>query len=380
MNELLPLVAYFIIYSFIGWVLESTYKSVLQKRWVNSGFLHGPICPIYGYGAMIMYLSLRNLTDNIFILFWFGLIVLSAFEYVVGWFLEITFKTKYWDYSKKMFNIHGRVCLQNSLYWGALGVVFMKLIHPSVERIFGIIPDQYVLIIVSSASAIILVDTIITVIGLVKINIKLKNLEEITTAIRDRMSTINIKNVVNLEKIKQLQLRNNQKVLEKIGAIRNSESVLGELKKRQEYYQKVLEIAKAEGSEVLPICAELEAEIASLDKEEKEMFLSELGVESGGLDLLVKKSYALLGLISFLTSGPDECRAWTITKGTKAPQAAGKIHTDFERGFIRAEVIDFDTLIELGSMTAAKEKGLVRSEGKEYVMKDGDVVLFRFNV
>ena len=146
------------------------------------------------------------------------------------------------------------------------------------------------------------------------------------------------------------------------------------------HYQKVLEIAKAEGSEVLPICAELEAEIASLDKEEKEMFLSELGVESGGLDLLVKKSYALLGLISFLTSGPDECRAWTITKGTKAPQAAGKIHTDFERGFIRAEVIDFDTLIELGSMTAAKEKGLVRSEGKEYVMKDGDVVLFRFNV
>lgn len=146
------------------------------------------------------------------------------------------------------------------------------------------------------------------------------------------------------------------------------------------HYNKVVEIASAEGSEVLPICAEIEAEIASLDDEEKEMFLAELGVESGGLDLLVKKSYALLGLISFLTSGSDECRAWTITKGTKAPQAAGKIHTDFERGFIRAEIIDFETLVELGSMTAAKEKGLVRSEGKEYVMKDGDVVLFRFNV
>lgn len=145
-------------------------------------------------------------------------------------------------------------------------------------------------------------------------------------------------------------------------------------------YKKVCEIAQAEGSEVLPICAELEAEIASLDKEEKEMFLAELGVESGGLDILVKKSYALLGLISFLTSGSDECRAWTITNGTKAPQAAGKIHTDFERGFIRAEVIAFKDLIENGSMTAAKEKGLVRSEGKEYVMKDGDVVLFRFNV
>ncbi len=146
------------------------------------------------------------------------------------------------------------------------------------------------------------------------------------------------------------------------------------------YYKTVEEIAKAEGSEVLPICAELEAEIASLDKEEKEIFLAELGVETGGLDLLVKKSYALLGLISYLTAGQPEVRAWTITKGTKAPQAAGKIHSDFERGFIRAEVIAYEDLIELGSVAAAKEKGLMRSEGKEYVMKDGDVVLFRFNV
>ena len=146
------------------------------------------------------------------------------------------------------------------------------------------------------------------------------------------------------------------------------------------HYKKVCTIAEAEGSEVLPICAELEAQIASLEKDEKEMFLEELGVESGGLDLLVKKSYALLGLISYLTAGQPEVRAWTITKGTKAPQAAGKIHSDFERGFIRAEVIAYEDLIELGSIAAAKEKGLVRSEGKEYVMKDGDVVLFRFNV
>ena len=146
------------------------------------------------------------------------------------------------------------------------------------------------------------------------------------------------------------------------------------------HYKKVCTIAESEGSEVLPICAELEAQIASLEKEEKEMFLEELGVESGGLDLLVKKSYALLGLISYLTAGQPEVRAWTITKGTKAPQAAGKIHSDFERGFIRAEVIAYEDLIELGSIAAAKEKGLVRSEGKEYVMKDGDVVLFRFNV
>ncbi len=146
------------------------------------------------------------------------------------------------------------------------------------------------------------------------------------------------------------------------------------------HYKKVCAIAEGEGSEVLPICAELEAQIASLEKDEKEMFLEELGVESGGLDLLVKKSYALLGLISYLTAGQPEVRAWTITKGTKAPQAAGKIHSDFERGFIRAEVIAYEDLIELGSIAAAKEKGLVRSEGKEYVMKDGDVVLFRFNV
>ena len=149
---------------------------------------------------------------------------------------------------------------------------------------------------------------------------------------------------------------------------------------KNEGYVKVCEIAKAEGSEVLPICAELEAEIASLSREEKEMFLSDLGIEQGGLDLLIQRSYNLLGLISYLTAGKPEVRAWTIKRGTKAPQAAGKIHTDFERGFIRAEVVAFDDLVACGTMAAAKEKGLVRSEGKEYVMKDGDIVLFRFNV
>ncbi len=146
------------------------------------------------------------------------------------------------------------------------------------------------------------------------------------------------------------------------------------------YFCKVKEIAAAEGSEVLPICAELEAQIAELEGEEKEMFLAEIGVEKGGLDRLIQKSYDLLGLMSYLTAGKPEVRAWTITKGTKAPQAAGKIHSDFERGFIRAEVISFDDLMANGSMAAAKEKGLVRSEGKEYVMQDGDIVLFRFNV
>ena len=147
-----------------------------------------------------------------------------------------------------------------------------------------------------------------------------------------------------------------------------------------ERFNAVKKIAAEEGSEVLPICAELESQIAELEAEEKEMFLSEIGVSSGGLDRLIERSYDLLGLMSYLTAGQPEVRAWTIKKGTKAPQAAGKIHTDFERGFIRAEVVSFDVLMECGSMQAAKEKGLVRSEGKEYVMQDGDIVLFRFNV
>lgn len=144
--------------------------------------------------------------------------------------------------------------------------------------------------------------------------------------------------------------------------------------------QTVRDIASKEHAAVLPICAQIEMDIVDMDKEEKELFLSDLGLEESGLDRLIKECYSLLGLISYLTAGKPEVRAWTITKGTKAPQAAGKIHTDFERGFIRAEVVAYDDLIENGGMTACKEKGLVRSEGKDYVMKDGDVVLFRFNV
>ena len=146
------------------------------------------------------------------------------------------------------------------------------------------------------------------------------------------------------------------------------------------YYAAVKKIAAEEGAETFPICAEMEAEIAELEEEEKAAFLEDMGLEKSGLDRLIKKSYALLGLISYLTAGKPEVRAWTIKKGTKAPQAAGKIHTDFERGFIRAEVVAYDDLIACGNMAAAKEKGLVRSEGKDYVMKDGDIVLFRFNV
>ena len=144
--------------------------------------------------------------------------------------------------------------------------------------------------------------------------------------------------------------------------------------------RRVKEIARAEGSEVLVICAKVEEEIAQLPLDEKQMFLQEMGIGQSGLDRLVKLCYALLGQISFLTAGPKEVRAWTITQGTRAPQAAGKIHTDFEKGFIRAEIVAYADLVREGSMAACKEKGLVRSEGKDYVMKDGDVTLFRFNV
>lgn len=146
------------------------------------------------------------------------------------------------------------------------------------------------------------------------------------------------------------------------------------------FVQAVKEYAAKENSETVALCVKLEEELSELDEEERAMFMAELGLTESGLDKLVKKCYSLLGLISFLTAGEKETRAWTIVNGTKAPQAAGKIHTDFEKGFIRAEVVDYDTLIKCGSYTAAKEKGKVRSEGKDYVFRDGDVVLFRFNV
>lgn len=144
--------------------------------------------------------------------------------------------------------------------------------------------------------------------------------------------------------------------------------------------KKVREYAEAEGSEVFSICAQIEEEISELDDDEKKMFLEDLGIEESGLDKLITASYRLLGLMSFLTAGEDETRAWTIKIGTKAPQAAGKIHTDFERGFIKAEVVNYQNLLDCGSYAGAREKGLVRMEGKEYVVQDGDVILFRFNV
>lgn len=159
-----------------------------------------------------------------------------------------------------------------------------------------------------------------------------------------------------------------------------SEEEAAGVSKDNAYSQAVVQAAAAEGAQVIPVSAEIEAEIAELDPEEKAAFLADMGIIEPGLDKLIKAGYSLLGLISFLTGGPKEVRAWTIRKGTKAPQAAGKIHSDFERGFIRAEVVAFDDLMECGSLAAAKARGLLRSEGKDYVMCDGDVVEFLFNV
>ena len=159
-----------------------------------------------------------------------------------------------------------------------------------------------------------------------------------------------------------------------------SESDLGKNERDLPLVKEVEKIAEAEGSQVLVICAKVEEELSALPPEEQEMFLAEYGITESGLNRMIKKCYALLGLISYLTAGEKETRAWTIKEGTRAPQAAGKIHADFEKGFIRAEIVPYDVLLECGNFNNAKEKGKVRSEGKDYVVKDGDVVLFRFNV
>ncbi|OPJ56844.1 redox-regulated ATPase YchF [Alkalithermobacter paradoxus] len=177
--------------------------------------------------------------------------------------------------------------------------------------------------------------------------------------------------------VKQLNLLTDKPV---IYVTNVSEDDLSDDGASNEYVNKVREFAAMENAQVVVICAQIEAEISELDDSEKSEFLKDLGLNESGLDKLIKAGYSLLGLISFLTAGPKEVRAWTIKAGTKAPQAGGKIHSDIERGFIRAETIAYDDLISVGTMTTAKEKGLVRLEGKDYVVKDGDVILFRFNV
>ena len=207
--DFVVIINYYIIYSFFGWVLESIYKSLHEKKFINSGFLAGPFCPIYGYGALIMYFFLDGFKDNLFLLFIIAFFILSFWEYIVGYFLEVVFKTKYWDYSKKKFNIHGRVCLENSIYWGVLGIVFIELIHPGVESLIKVIPNNFLTIVTGIAFAYIAIDTIITTIKLIRVNIKVSALEDIT----DKLE----KMLPNLKEIKSV---NKNTVLRGIARIR----------------------------------------------------------------------------------------------------------------------------------------------------------------
>lgn len=203
-------------------------------------------------------------------------------------------------------------------------------------------------------------------------------LKKIKTCLRDGISprTLDFSDEEDAEIAKSLNLLTLKPVLYAANVDEDCLTEGGE----NEYTKAVREHAKENGDGVFVICAKIEEEIAGLEPEEKSEFLEELGLSESGLDRLIKASYDLLGLMSYLTAGEKECRAWTIEKGTKAPKAAGKIHSDFEKGFIRAEVVTYDDLVRLGSIAAAKEAGVYRSEGKDYVFKDGDVVLFRFNV
>ena len=188
--EINSLIAYFIIYSFLGWVLESVFKTVIAKKPINSGFLYGPFCPIYGFGALIMLIFLKRFSNNIILLFIIGFFVLSVWEYIVGLLLEKAFKTKYWDYSKNKFNINGRVCLLNSCYWGILEVIFTKLIHPPVQNIVNNIPKELLMYANTILFAIIIIDYMFSVIKVYNINVSINSLNDITKNIKQELDKI----------------------------------------------------------------------------------------------------------------------------------------------------------------------------------------------
>ncbi len=222
--NIITIINYFIIYSFFGWILESVYKTVYQKKFVNSGFLAGPFCPIYGYGALIMYLVLDRFQDNYILLFIFNFVILSVLEYFAGVLLELIFKTKYWDYSEKKFNIKGRVCLINSIYWGILGIIFIKIIHPIFENLINYIPDKVSILFTVIVGGYILVDTIVTSIKLIKLNVKLSDLEDLNKKIRESLP--------NLDSITKVNKKTMLKGIVRIK--RKNKLALLELKKRRQ--------------------------------------------------------------------------------------------------------------------------------------------------
>lgn len=192
---IVKIIMYFILYSFLGWVMESVIKTVIQKKPVNSGFLYGPYCPIYGFGAIIMFLFLQGFKDKPILLFIIAFFVLSLWEYCVGWLLEVIFHTKYWDYSNNKFNIKGRVCIMNSLFWGFLGVVFIRYIHPFIIEKIDLIKTNDLLFLTITLSIIMLIDLIISIIKVKNINIKLEKLKNITNTIKEKIEELETKQV-----------------------------------------------------------------------------------------------------------------------------------------------------------------------------------------
>lgn len=202
MNLITEIIFIFVVYSFIGWLIESTYKSILQKKLINSGFLIGPFCPIYGCGALIMYYALDYLKNNLVLLFIGSFIILSFWEYLVGVFLETVFKTKYWDYTDKFCNINGRVCLLNSCFWGILGSLFILYINPFICKIVLNIPEIYLTIFLVASISYIYVDTVITAVNIIKTNIRIGKLEQLEADFKKRMRVIK-----NIRKRKERLMR-----------------------------------------------------------------------------------------------------------------------------------------------------------------------------
>ena len=205
--NVIEILTYFIVYSFLGWVIESSYKSILQKSLINSGFLHGPFCPIYGIGALIMFMFLNDFKGSPFLVFCLGFFVLSVWEYIVGVLLEKIFKTRYWDYSHHKYNLQGRVCLTNSIFWGILGVVFITYIHPFVQLMLSKVQQNYILYADIVLSIYLLTDMIISIIKIKNIDVKIKKLDEINNKIKERLQEIKeySKNIGKTNKEEHLQ-------------------------------------------------------------------------------------------------------------------------------------------------------------------------------
>lgn len=225
---IVKIIMYFIVYSFLGWVMESVIKTVVQKKPVNSGFLYGPFCPIYGFGAIIMFLFLQRFRDNPIILFIIAFFVLSLWEYLVGWMLEKIFRTKYWDYTQNKFNIKGRVCLMNSLFWGFLGVVFIRYIHPFIIEKIDIIKTNDLLFLTVTLSIIMLVDLITSIIKVKNINIKLEKLKEITNTIKEKIDELETKQInkeslqLAIEELKYKQTTIKRKLLKQTNRLKKA--------------------------------------------------------------------------------------------------------------------------------------------------------------